>query len=171
MPRILYEERQGFGWWVYALVGVAALGALLAFALAVMFGGGESLFVPQNVLLVLLLAGSVVLVNALYMITRVTDREIFVQFGRVFPVFRARIPLGDVTDFRSVQYRPIRDAGGWGIRGGHFEGARCRFYNVKGDRAVFVDTPKRRYIIGSQSPERFAAAIENALTRDEVRRV
>jgi hypothetical protein len=57
----------------------------------------------------------------------------------------------------------LRDAGAWGVRFGRFEGASCRHYNARGNRGVFLETSKRRYIIGSQNPERLHDALVRAL--------
>jgi len=161
VDKIYYEERQTFGWWVYAVALLAGLGIVSAFVVDLVFGGTSSL--EEKITFAIMLPLLIFLTNMLYMITRVTDKEIFVQFGKVVPFFRARIPLADIVASRSVQYKPLRNAGGWGIRGGRFEGVWCRFYSVKGNEGVFVETEKRRYIIGSQRPEEFVAALEDVL--------
>jgi len=97
--------------------------------------------------------------DMMHLRTRVADGEVYVQIGRMIPTFWKHIPLKDISDLRTVQYRPLRDGGGWGWRIGRFEGAGCWFYNAKGDRGVFFRTPQRNYIIGSQDPDALVAAI------------
>jgi hypothetical protein len=99
-------------------------------------------------------------VNVLFMRTRVDGHELVVQFGYCFPIYRKRIPLQEIRRARVVEYRPIRDAGGWGIRFGRFEQERCRFLNCRGNRGVLLETARLRCIVGSQQPERLLAAVK-----------
>lgn len=79
---------------------------------------------------------------------------------RYRPFFvRRRIPLAEIASADAVTYRPLREYGGWGIRGI----GRRRAYNARGDRGVqLVLTDGRRVLLGSQVPEQLAAAILQA---------
>ena len=157
----LYEERQWFAGWVYLLVIVCVGGAVLATVAVGAADQGQNADVIRWVG-----AGHVVLMlvilNLLFVITRVSNRTLYVRLGLLFPCVWKRIPVADIDEYRCVEYRPLRDAGGWGVRFGRFEGSRCRFYNARGNRGILIVTSERRYIIGSQDPERLAAAIEEA---------
>jgi hypothetical protein len=98
--------------------------------------------------------------NVLFMRTTIDRHELMVQFGYCFPMYRKRIPLETILRARVVEYRPVRNAGGWGIRFGHFEKERCRFLNCRGNRGVLLETPRLRWIIGSQQPERLLSALK-----------
>jgi len=109
-----------------------------------------------------ILLGGVVLLSTAHMITRVTDKGVFVRFG-VLPLFWVlRIPLSDVINFRSVLYPPPFSFSKH-ICAGRFEDTWCMFYRTVGFLGVLIETSKRRCIIGSQDPERFQAALEAAL--------
>ena len=160
MEVTLYEERQRFARWVYVLVAGVVAGAMVAFGLAASAeeGAARGLWLVGAAHL----AVGAFVSNILLVTTRVSNAELYVRFGWLFPMIWKRIPLGDILESRCVTYRPLRDAGGWGLRFGRFEGRSCRFYNARGHEGVLIETPKRRYIIGSQTPERLEAAIEQA---------
>jgi len=77
-------------------------------------------------------------------------------------MIRRRIPLDDVVALRSVRYRPMRDFGGWGVRG---MGKR-KAWTARGDRAVELDlTGGRQLLIGSDRPDRLLEGIRSAAGR------
>lgn len=116
---------------------------------------------------IVMLAVSAFLFNLLPMTTWVNRAEIRVRFGRLLPLYIKRIPVAQVASARAVEYRPIRDAGGWGIRWGRFDGKRTRFLNARGHRGVLLDGEKLRLIIGSASPEKLAEAVDAARAESE----
>jgi len=105
------------------------------------------------------LAGAVFGANVLGMTTEVARDALTVRFGVFFTYYRKRFPIEDIRAARCVEYRPLRNAGGWGIRFGRFEGKPCRFLNARGRRGVFLETVGKPYIIGSETPEALCAAI------------
>jgi len=162
MDRTLYEERQRFAPWVNVLVIGALAGVMVAIAVATAVAPEGA---PSRALwftLALQVAVGVFIANALLLTTRVTRKELYVRLGWLVPILWKHIPLEEITESRCVTYRPLRDAGGWGMRFGRFEGRSCRFYNARGCEGVLIETPKRPYIIGSQAPQRLQAAIEQA---------
>jgi hypothetical protein len=71
-----------------------------------------------------------------------------------------RLAWSDVSSARPVTYRPLRDYGGWGIRG--FGGRMA--YNARGDRGVLIELRGgATLLIGSQRPEELAQAIAAAM--------
>ena len=153
-----YEERQHFAPWVYLLLA-GTMAIVLAVVFLVDMGGQANLvriIAASHIPLML------VILNLLFVVTRVSGEEVYARLGWLFPLFWTRIRIDDIVESRAVKYRPLRDASGWGMRFGRFEGAGCRYFNARGDRGVLIQTNKRRYIIGSQDPERLRAAIEQA---------
>lgn len=70
-----------------------------------------------------------------------------------------RIPTADIDSFRALTYRPLRDYGGWGVRG---LGRRVA-YNVKGNQGVELTLRDGRIVlIGSQEPQALALALTAA---------
>ncbi|MEA3274042.1 MAG: hypothetical protein U9Q81_01820 [Pseudomonadota bacterium] len=72
-----------------------------------------------------------------------------------------RVPVSEIASFRVVNYSPIREYGGWGVRYS-LKGKRWA-YNVKGNIGVEIDLADgRKWLIGSQRPEELAEAIAKA---------
>ena len=68
-----------------------------------------------------------------------------------------RVIYGDIERVEAVQYRPVVEYGGWGIR----RGRKGWAYNVSGNRGVRLEFRDGSHLlIGSQHPVELAAAIE-----------
>jgi len=91
----------------------------------------------------------------LELITEVRDDVLEIRFRGLF--VRRAIPLAEIRHFEAKTYRPIRDYGGWGVR----RGAGGTAYNVSGNRGVELKLADGKLVmIGSQSPEEFALALQ-----------
>ena len=97
----------------------------------------------------------------------VTDNTLHIDYGYL-GLIKKEIPLSEIRETRVVQYRPIRQFGGWGIRCGRFEGEPTACYNLRGKRglllilankarACFVKTD--RVIVGCNGPEKLKEVI------------
>ena len=159
----VFREDQTYARWVYLLAAAAffgVVGAQMAEGLSTGVWKGGWALAGINALTV---GGGLLVLNLLYMSTEVTRTELVVTMGRFFPLYRRRVALADITEVRAVTYRPLRDAGGWGIRWGRFEGNRCAFLNARGDQGVFLLLQNgKRLIVGSQN----AGALEAAVLRE-----
>ena len=162
-PAAIYREEQRFGLWIYALL---ALMMSLAWAVFEGLGPFGALAVPRHGLrhLVAVAVGFslpvVLLVGVLRMTTLVTPTDVRVWFGYL-PSYRREIAASSISRVEVVQYRPILDCKGWGVRSGP-DGERV--YNARGNRGVrlhLVDGSK--VLIGSQRPEELALAVEGVL--------
>jgi len=88
--------------------------------------------------------------------TTVTAQAVEVRFGILY---RTSIPLADLAQAEAVAYRPIREYGGWGIRGL----GRRRALNMRGDRGVLLHRRDgSTVLIGSQKPRELLAALGRA---------
>src|SRR5690606_36740581 len=84
------------------------------------------------------------------------DRDgVFLHLGSA-PVLRRRVGFDEIEAVEVVRYRPLREFGGWGVRGW----GRKKAWTVRGDRAVRLElTGDRMLYIGSETPQRLAARI------------
>jgi hypothetical protein len=90
-----------------------------------------------------------------------------VRFGWGLPYYWKHFECAELTDVEAVTYRPIVNAGGWGVRWGRYEGEPTGFYSMSGKRGVRFRYDGKQYIIGSQQPERLARILaEGALKKD-----
>lgn len=159
---IAYEEIQRFLWFAYAIVGVCGA----AMPAAVLLEGGGQDFVRDLATAVSLgVLPPLALLNLLALRTRVEENRLHVALGRFFPMLWGNVPLSEIERVEVVEYRPLRDAGGWGMRWGKFGGEFCRFWNARGHGGVRFYVHGAQYIIGSQHPEELARALTGATAR------
>jgi hypothetical protein len=109
---------------------------------------------------VYVLVGAVVLlllgVLTLRMQTAVTPEAVTVRYGLLGSI---QVPLREIARAEAVVYRPVRDYGGWGMRG---FGSR-RAVNACGNRGVLITRRDgSTLLIGSQEPRRLLAALSQA---------
>lgn len=75
---------------------------------------------------------------------------------RYFPLTTRLIDVEDIVEVESITYNPIREFGGWGIRGW----SDHRAYTISGNRGVRLLLNNRDHLlIGSQNPEKLALAV------------
>ena len=146
MGVIIHEVRLTGAFWTYSFVIAALLffaaGVLIPdqplFAQLMMFGSG--------ILFILIVPD----IRAFY-----GTEGIKLTFG-LKGMWKARIRLGDITKISIIEFNPMKDFGGWGIKGG-----RGRFKNTlqwampsTGKRGILVETAKgKSYLIGDTEPE------------------
>ena len=114
-----------------------------------------------------LLLGVVVLLGAVLTMrlsTTVTADALSIRYGFLY---RTRIPLTEVAHAEAVEYAPIRDYGGWGIRGWR----RRRALNARGNQGVLLTrTDGSTLLVGSQRPRELLEALSRAgvVTEDKL---
>lgn len=162
----LYEETQFFAPWVYILVilgiAVQCVGTTIALNAA-----SDDSQTSAGIIAVIAAIACLVL-NMLVLRTRVDAHELYVCLGWI-PCFWTRISLAEIDEARIATYRPLRDAGGWGMRFGRFEGEPCRYWNARGKEGVFIITSKQRYMIGSQRREELYRVLSRSTKNGNLR--
>jgi hypothetical protein len=156
----LYVERQSLH--PILLIGALVAGSAGVTALVVSLDLSSPARPEGGAAGIVALAVAAFLLNFLPMSTWVDREEIRVRFGRLVPFYTKRVPISRVKAARAVDYRPILQAGGWGIRWGRFEGKWTRFLNARGHWGVLLEGEKLRLIVGSAHPEEFAEAVAKA---------
>lgn len=160
---VAFREVQRFGKSLWLIVGLAALGAWLAFLLAFFMAGsgGHKRADDLLVLLVLILVG--LGLPALFISTKlVVEVKKDALYYRFYPFHLAwhRLAYPEIKSAEARTYRPIKEYGGWGIR----YGPKGKAYNVSGDRGVQLELANgKRVLFGSQEADELAAAIREAL--------
>ena len=159
MEAVFYEEKQMVAGWVIGLIVATTVGSL---GLVTAIAQASQDPMPLPLILGLIAFTIPLTLNFCAMRTIVRKNEVYVRFGLLIPYYWKHIPLDQVRVHSPVTYRPLRDAGGWGIRYGKFEGQATVFLNMRGSEGVLLDMEKHPYIIGSQDPKALARAIEKA---------
>jgi len=162
----LYEETQFFAPWVYVFVILGIVVQCVGSTIALNATGDESQ--AGAGIIAIIAAVACLLLNLLVLRTRVDAHELYVCLGWI-PCFWTRIPLAEIEEARIATYRPLRDAGGWGMRFGRFEGAPCRYWNARGNEGVFLITSKQRYLIGSQRREELYRVLSRSAKNGNLR--
>jgi hypothetical protein len=155
----MYREFTGWATWVYVLVWGATVGAVLP---AMLDGDGGAWLAPDRLGLLMLMvamAGAIQLLFGGLLVTVHRDGvKVGLGRGRIFRTF---IPFSDVVATEVVTYKPLREFGGWGLRGSR----QKRAWTARGDRAVVLQTrDERRIYIGSDNPEKLEARIRTAMS-------
>ena len=88
--------------------------------------------------------------------TSVTPEAVNVRFGCLY---RTRIPITELKQAEAVEYRPVAEYGGWGIRGF----GKKRALNSRGNRGVILTKADgSTLLIGSQKPRELLEALARA---------
>ena len=154
----LFREEQRFSQpWLWAIVVVAAVAAWIGLA-AVVLDSDDGAGWPVAIVLLLVAVG----LPLLFALGRLTVEVLADRVEIRYRPFIARtLRLDEVVAAESVTYRPLRDYGGWGIKGWS---RRKIAYNVRGDRgALLTLADGRTVLIGSQRADELAAAIRDRL--------
>lgn len=90
-----------------------------------------------------------------------------VSFGYL-GIIKRDIPLKEILEARVIEYKPLRQFGGWGIRCGKFEGKKTGCYSLKGKRGLLLSLNRKvkvcllrtdQVIIGCNDPEKLKSSI------------
>jgi len=154
--RIIYRERSWWGPWISLLFWGAILGSLAAGVA----GGGT-----QGSLARMLYAGGILglagfiwtfLAGLTVDVTRDGVR-LGLGNGRLVRKF---VAFAEIRAVESVTYHPLREFGGWGVRGW---GTRTA-WTASGDRAVVLHlTNGHRIYVGSANPQRLEERIRTTM--------
>jgi hypothetical protein len=94
--------------------------------------------------------------------TQVTAQRLTVRAGAWGPRLVSVAP-SDIAEAAVRSFHPVRDFGGWGIKLGRVDGHNVLGFNLEGNIGVLVRTTKgRRYLIGTNDPERLLAVLSVA---------
>jgi len=105
---------------------------------------------------VALLLAVVVLLGALLTLrltTTVGPDALDVRYGFLY---RTRVPLSEIVLAEAVEYAPVRDYGGWGVRGSR----QRRALNARGNQGVLLTrVDGSTLLVGSQKPRELLEAL------------
>jgi hypothetical protein len=121
-------------------------------------------FSPWIVAVVLAVVALLGALLTLRLSTTVTNDALSVRYGFLY---KARVPLSEIALAEAVEYAPVRDYGGWGIRGTR----RRRALNARGKQGVLVTrNDGTTLLVGSQKPRELldALALAGVATQDRL---
>lgn len=144
-----YREVQRYGLWVDLLV--LGMGVLIP-AVIVISEQGK----PESLLSLIVTAFMILMWTVMGPMFTVIDGEALrVRFG-FLAIYRRSFPFETIQSAEVVTYNPIREYGGWGIRGWP---VTC--LNARGNRGVKLKLKDgKSMLIGSQTPEELYARLK-----------
>jgi hypothetical protein len=93
------------------------------------------------------------------LITEVRYDALYVRF-HPFHFRYKRFRFDEIEKFEAVDYRPIRDFGGWGIK----FGPKGKAYNVSGKHGLYLTLRNGKHLmIGSQRTHELASALDSVM--------
>lgn len=150
---VLFRESQYFspGFYVIFLACLASV-----YAMPMMMPGVGTSMLPGEIIFTVLM---LLTCNLMFMRTTVTNAEIVITFGLLFPLYVRHISVHDIAEVEPVRYEPLQDYGGWGIRGW----GKRRALNARGDLGMLITLrDETKILIGSQQPQEFTDATTDA---------
>ncbi len=156
-----HETQRMDQWWIILLIGSITAWMWWGFYQQIVLGKpfGNN---PSPDWMMWLLAFGVGLVvpigfAMMKLIIEVRSDRLYIRF---YPITTREIMFSDIASFQSRLYAPIREYGGWGIRGLTLKSHKMA-YNTKGNWGVDVELKDGRFVmLGSQK----ANELEDALT-------
>jgi hypothetical protein len=163
--RIYYSETQYFRqrWLLLILLVISAI-AWYAFVSQIILGYDVGSQPGQDWMIwITWLAAGIGLPLLLYIIrlvVTVQEDQIEIKF---YPLLDLCIEFESIHTAKQVEYSPIREFGGWGIRWG---GKNKRAYNMSGNQGVELTmNDGKSILIGSQDSAKLAAIINREMRR------
>lgn len=154
--RVVYQERWHWATWLSLILW----GSMLACIAPLLAGWGTDSPLGER----LFLAGAIVMVYVFLFVffggTTIQVRTNHVQvFLGTVPLVRKRISYGDIVSLEPVRYHPIKEFGGWGVRGW----GKKQAWSARGDQALVVTlvTEKQLYL-GTDTPQRLEERVRAA---------
>ncbi len=162
-PVAFHEEQRFRQLWIWALIlGVAALqwwGWIQQILLGRSFGDNPG---PDWMMWLFWLLFGIGLPLFFVYLRLVTEVRADGVWLRYVPLTKRMIPFAEIERCEAVDYKPLRQYGGWGVRG---LGSN-RAYNVSGSHGVRLHLRNGDVVvIGSQRPQELALAIDTRLPR------
>ncbi len=155
----MFREIQRFRqWWVWLLVyGIASLvwyGLIQQIIFGKPFGTNPAPDWAMWLIWLLCGIGLPVFFHSLRLIVEVREDHIYIRYA---PLVTRKIPFVEIERYEARTYQPIKEYGGWGIKGWS---RKKTAYNVSGNQGVELKLHDgRQVMIGSQRPQELAQAI------------
>lgn len=150
---------EGKPWVYWESQNPAWMNWIIAAAIAFMLSGAWQVY-RQAPMAAIPLALMTLVFVALYggMRVMVTPDRIQARLG-IFGIPMLKLRLAVITSVQVHEFSPLREFGGYGIRFNR----QMKGYFFRGNRGVLIETdPGKKYLIGSDHPERLAAVLDVA---------
>ena len=161
--KTMYRERTPWAGWIRAIMW----GAIVVSGYSLLAGWSSALPFLPRLMLVGVVAGMGFFVETLLggLTVLVQETGILMHLGTL-PLLRRKVPYSEIVSMESVRYQPIREFGGWGVRGW----GNRKAWSARGNQAVALTLDgDRLLLIGSDRPRRLEERIR-AVAGDQIGR-
>ncbi len=151
--RTSYSERSPWPGFVTAVLW----GSVILSGYPILAGWGNDLHLLIRLSIVAGIAGLAVGLTLVVggLTVRVQETRLLIHLGSV-PLVRKMVPYEEIVGLESVVYQPLREFGGWGVRGF----GKRRAWTARGNEAVRLDLAGERVLlVGSDHPHRLEERI------------
>jgi len=143
--RVFKEEQAFRQWWILLILGIALIGT--SFPLFRSYKNSDlsiSGFIGFGLVVLVL-----ILFWTLRLHTKIDSTGIKTSFEPL-NFFRKKFKWNEISKCYVRKYAPIREYGGWGIRGS----GKSKAYNVSGNIGIQIITKdQKKFLIGTNKPE------------------
>lgn len=154
MNTIFFKETQRFNvWWIWLILLVCAFFSFQPLLKAIQSNEGIS----SDQIIGLIVLGLVILLFMLFRLdTKIQEEGIYVQF-LPFHLKKKFHAWDSISHVEVVEYSPLKDFGGWGLRWGR----KGKCYTVKGNSGIYIHfADGKKLLIGTQKPEEVKRILE-----------
>lgn len=153
----IFEEKQQFRqWWLMLILSVTFLGVLVNFYNET--DGFTIMPINYSIIFALIIVAIVIMGFLMLELRTKIDRTGINATFHPIPFFTRNYTWSQIDQIFVRKYAPLREYGGWGIRG--FGAAKA--YNVSGNYGIQIVTKDKKYfLIGTQRPK----DVENVLKK------
>lgn len=157
-PTSFHEVQRIRHWWLWAILLIVAGLTWWSFAQQIVLGRpfGDNPGPDWMVWMITAICGVLVPVALLVARLEVTVDPTGLRLHYV-PFRNRLVQASHVSSYEVVEYRPLREWGGWGIRYGFGRGWAYTAYGNRGVQLVLSN--HKRLLVGSQRPEALAEAL------------
>ncbi|MCB7480915.1 hypothetical protein [Christiangramia sediminis] len=150
--RVFKEEQAFRQWWILLILGITLIGT--SFPLFRSYENSDlsiSGFIGFGLVLLVL-----ILFLTLRLHTKIDSNGIKTSFEPL-TFFRKEYKWNEISKCYVRKYAPIREYGGWGIRGS----GKSKAYNVSGNMGIQIITKdQKKFLIGTNKPEEAKRVLE-----------
>ncbi len=162
MESTSYREYSPWPGWVELVLW----GSLGATTLPFVFGWGTDSGIVTRVISIAAILGIGVAIRFTLggLTVFVQETRVLIYMGSI-PLVKRSVPFADIVSTESVQYRPVAEFGGWGIRGM----GKKKAWTARGNQAVVLTLANDRLLyVGSDRPEQLEEHIRRAMMADSL---
>jgi hypothetical protein len=157
----IFKEEQGFRqWWLFLILGISTL-IPIGIMISAYIKNKNTFSIQELFGIISLIVISIGIIFIFKLTTRIDENGIYYQF---FPFHWSlkKINWISINKVYIRTYNPIRDYGGWGLKGGsHWSKSKGKAINVSGNIGIQLELKDgKKILIGTQKENEVKQVLE-----------